>query len=562
MLPRHRWRVLVGLLATWGAIVWLRLAWVQVVDHQRWREAAVRQREATVEVEEPRGDIVSADGRLLAGSLERVSVYANPSRIPRHQWPEVAAKLAPIVGLPAAEILHRLQSRDRFFYLAKNLDPAVGEQVERLRTRGVGVLRGQRRVHPHGPLAAAVLGFVNGEGVGQAGLEKAYDRTLAGTPSVYRLLRDGKTVPTPLDLRLEQAGRPGLTLRLTLDSRVQAAVEEELMATLSAVGARGAAAVVLDPFTGAVLALASLPSYHPAAPAASLPENWRNRAVEDALEPGSSFKPIVVAAALTHGAIRPADLVDCSGGGVQVAGVFMRDHARYGLLSVREVIAKSSNVGAIRIAHRLAPEVLDATIRAFGFGAPSGIELPAEPRGLLAPPAAWSALSRAGLALGQEITVTPLQLARAYAVFANGGLLVDPKLVRETVNERGEVVAPAQGAAPRRVLPAELAAHVTAMLEAVVEEGTGTRAHLPGYRCAGKTGTAQKAVDGVLRSGKHVAWFAGFFPLPHPRAVIVVCVDEPRTTYWASEVAAPAFGRIAARLATILGIPSPQAVAL
>ncbi|MEP0774372.1 MAG: penicillin-binding protein 2 [Acidobacteriota bacterium] len=562
MLPASRLRLLVVLLAGWATIVWLRLGFVQLVSHREWAEIAARQREATIEVEEPRGEILSADGRILAGSLERVSVYANPARIPRERWEELAGKLSAIVGLEAEDILRRFAARDRFFFLAKNLDPAITEGVDRLRVRGLGVMRTQRRIHPHGPLAAAVLGFVNGEGVGQAGLEKAYDRTLAGTPSVYRLLRDGKSIPTPLDLRLEQPGRPGLSLQLTLDTRIQAAVEEELSATLASIGGRGASAVVMDPATGAVLALASLPSFHPDAPGASPPETWRNRAVEDASEPGSSFKPIIVAAALAGGGFRSTDLIDCSGGGVQVAGVFMRDHARYGMLSVREVIAFSSNAGSIRIAQRLSPALLDTTIRDLGFGAPTGIELPGETRGLLLPSERWSALSRAGLALGQELTASPLQLARAYAVFANGGYLVQPRLVRATLDESGAVVTPARVEAPRRVLPSEVAQQITAMLAAVVEEGTGKRARLASYSTAGKTGTAQKAVGGVLRSGRHVAWFAGFFPLPRPRAVIVVCIDEPRSTYWASEVAAPTFGRIAERLVTIMGLPPSEAVRL
>lgn len=562
MLPRRRWQALVAILAGCGALVWLRLGYVQVVQGKYWAEAATRQREATIEVEEPRGDIISDDGRILAGSLERVSVYANPARIPRERWHELAEKLSPIIGLAPAEILHRFTTRDRFFYLAKNLDPAIAGPVQRLKTSGVGVLRAQQRVHPHGPMAAAVVGFVNGNGVGQAGLEKALDRTLAGTPSKYRLLRDGKSVPTPLDLRLEQAGRTGLTVRLTLDTRVQAVVEEELGATVKDLGAHGAAAVVMDPFSGAVLALASLPSFHPDAPGASPPETWRNRAIEDALEPGSSFKPVIVAAALATGAVGPFDRIDCSGGGVQVAGVFMRDHAHYGWLSVGQVIALSSNAGSIRIAQRLSPASLSGTIRALGFGSPTGIELPGETRGLLHPPERWSALSPAGLALGQELTVSPLQLARAYAAFANGGYLVEPHLVRETVDETATVVTPARARAKHPVLSPQLAQHIAAMLEAVVEEGTGRHAKVPGYRTAGKTGTAQKAVDGVLRSGRHAAWFAGFFPLPQPRVVIVVCIDEPRTTYWASEAAAPAFGRIAARLVAILGIPPSQVIRL
>jgi cell division protein FtsI (penicillin-binding protein 3) len=562
MLPRTRMRVLAFALAVWAGVVWLRLAQVQVLQHASWEAAAARQRESTIEVEEPRGDIVTADGHILAGSLERAVVYANPSQIPRAHWAEVAKALAPIVGITPEAILQRFQQRDRFFYLARDLDPGVAAEVDKLRERGIGTLQEEKRVHPHGPLAAALLGFVNAEGVGQAGLEKAYERTLAGTPSVYRLLRDGKALPTPLDLKLDEPGRPGLSLRLTIDSRVQLAVEEELQRTIDHIGARDAAAVVMDPYTGELLALASLPSYNPDHPGDSPPATWRNRAVEDAIEPGSTFKPVVVSAALAAGILRPLDLVDCSGGGVEVAGVFIHDHASYGLLTVRQVIAQSSNAGAIRIAQRLQPGQLDGMIRAFGFGRPTGIELPAETGGLYSGPEHWSLLSPAGLALGQEITASPLQMAQAYSIIANGGLLVRPTLVRETMDQSGAVVTPNRPVPPHRVLPTEVAREVADMLEAVVQEGTGRTAEVAGFRAAGKTGTAQKAGAHGFSGGRHAAWFAGFLTLPRPRVVIVVCVDEPKATYWASDVAAPAFAGIAERLVGILGISPSEGVRL
>jgi len=273
-----------------------------------------------------------------------------------------------------------------------------------------------------------------------------------------------------------------------------------------------------------------------------------------ALEPGSTFKSFIVAAAIEHGIISPTQLIDCSGGGVQVAGFFMHDHAKYGVLSVRDLLTFSSNAGAIRIAQRLAPEQLDEFITRFGFGRSTGVELPGETRGVYYGPRRWSALSRAGLALGQEISVSPLQLAQAYAAFANGGLLVRPTIVRETRDQRGQVLTPYRPQAPVRVLSSELAHTMAELLTGVVEEGTGVAAHVPGYRVAGKTGTAQKPVDGSYRAGAHAPWFAGFLPLPDPRLVIVVCVDEPHTSFWASDVAAPTFGRIAARLIGLLDI--------
>jgi cell division protein FtsI/penicillin-binding protein 2 len=560
VLPRARFRLLVIALAAWLAVVLGRLVQVQVVQHERWQAEAARQQEKTIEVEEPRGDIVSRDGRVLASSLERVAVYVNPRLVPQEQRPEVARRLAPLVGVPVNAVAADLGQHDGFFYLARDLDPEVANGVAQLRQRGIGTLRMERRVYPHGTLAGSVVGFVDGEGIGQAGLESFYDRTLRGTPSLFRLLRDGKSLPTPLDLQLEKQGRAGISLVLTIDSRLQAAVEQELAATLDRFGGKGASAVVLDPQTGEVLALASMPSYAPERPGDASGGQRRDQAVEVALEPGSTFKSFIIAAAIEHGVISANQMIDCSGGGVQVAGFFIRDHMKFGTLSVRDLLTYSSNTGAIRVAQRLAPEQLDEFITRFGFGRSTGVELPGETRGVYRGPRSWSALSRAGLAIGQEITVSPLQLAQAYAVFANGGLLVRPTIVRETRDQSGRVLTPYRPEPPVRVLSAELARTMAELLTGVVEEGTGTSAHVPGYRVAGKTGTAQKPVDGSYKAGLHAPWFAGFLPLPDPRLVIVVCVDEPHTTYWAADVAAPTFGRIAARLVTLLGIaPVPGA---
>jgi cell division protein FtsI/penicillin-binding protein 2 len=556
MLNAFRLRWLTIALAAWAVAVAVRLVQVQLIEHRSWEAESAHQRERTVEVEEPRGDIVSRDGRLLAGSVERAAVYANPRQIPREQWTQIAAGLAPLVGRSRAEILADLAQHDGFFYLAKDLDPRVATAVSTLRQRGVGTLRTERRAYPHGSLAGATVGFVNSEGEGQAGLERFYDRTLRGTPSIYRVLRDGKrTSPTPLDLSLKTAGRPGQSLVLALDCRVQEVVEEELAHTLAETRAKGASAVVMNPTTGELLAIGSLPSYDPGQVGQARPEWLHNRVAEDALEPGSAFKPIVVAAALAAGVLDPNELVDCSGGGVQVANLFIHDHARYGLLPVREVLAKSSNAGAIRIASRLAASQLDAMIRQFGFGQPTHVELPAEARGIYRAPQYWSAVSQASLALGQEISVTALQMAQAYAVIANGGWRVRPSLVLETQDRSGNVVTPYRPQPATRVLSPRVASSLATLLEAVVEEGTGKPAEVPGYRVAGKTGTAQRAVGGSYAAGHHVAWFAGFLPMPRPSLVIVVCIDEPQSNYWATEVAAPAFGRIAARTVTLLGVP-------
>ncbi len=553
-LPRLRW--LTWALAVWAAVVWLRLAQVQALDHPAWREEADRQHETTIAVEEPRGAIQTRDGRLLAGSLERVAIYAIPRQIPRQVRPELAEKLAPLVHQSPAQVLRALAARETFFFLGKNLDAETALAVAKLDQRGVGVLRTEQRVYPHGALAGPLLGFVDAEGVGRAGLEAAYDRTLRGEPAAYRILKDGKKVsPTRLDLRLERAGRPGQSLVLTIDSRIQQVIEEELTRTIEEIGAEAASAVVMDARSGELLALASLPSYDPARAGETVPQQQRNHAVQDMIEPGSTFKPFIVCAAITHGVLHPWEMVDCSGGGLSVAGVFIKDHANYGVLSVRDMLAKSSNAGTMRVAMRMEPARLDHFIRSLGFGAATGSGLPGEVKGLYRGFERWSALSRPALGIGQEIAVTPLQLARAYAAIANGGLLVEPVLVLETRDAVGRTVAPFRPAAPTRVMPEAVAHTVMSFLEAVVDEGTGTRARVAGYRLAGKTGTAQKAAGGGYQAGRHAAWFAGYLQLPDPSLVVVVCVDEPKATFWATDVAAPAFGRIAARLVTLLGIP-------
>ncbi len=555
MLSPWRARLLHGALVLWTVLVVVRLAQVQLLQHDEWQAEATEQQGQIVEVQAPRGDILTRDGRVLAGSLERMTVCANPRRVPRAQWAAVARKLSPATGLSEREINARFASAAGFLYLAKDLDPEVERTVARLGLEGVWTERTERRLYPHGEFAGPVVGFVNGEERGQAGLEGFFESTLRGAPSRYHLVRDGKSVGTPLDLSLEREGRAGISLRTALDSRIQLVVEEELGRTMAEIGARGATAVVMDPWTGELLAVVSLPAYDPARPGQIPAELRRNRAAEDALEPGSTFKPVVVAAALAAGVLTPYELVDCSGGGVQVAGVFIRDHANYGLLPVRQVLAQSSNAGTIRIAHRMGPAQLDATIRALGFGQTTGVELPAEARGIYRTTDRWSALSRAGLALGQEISASALQIARAYAAIGNGGLLVRPRLVLETIDgSTGRVVTPYVPDPDRRVLPAEVARQVAGMLQAVVDEGTGKSARVEGYHAAGKTGTAQKAGVGGYGGGMHAAWFAGFLPREHPRVVIVVCVDQPEKTFWAADVAAPAFGRIATRLVTLLGM--------
>jgi cell division protein FtsI/penicillin-binding protein 2 len=390
--------------------------------------------------------------------------------------------------------------------------------------------------------------------VGRAGFEHSYDAVLAGEPEQYLSIHDA--IQRQVLLRRLHAGRAGSDLELTILARLQARTEAALAAGLSEHGALAGSAVVADVHSGAVLAIASLPSFDPAAPGESPPENWRLRAVQDAVEPGSTVKPMVAAAALAADIIDSGERFDCLDKGMRVAGHWVRDHVDPGRYTVDEVIVHSANVGIIKIAERLPDGVLWRAFDAFGFGHKTGVGFPAEARGLVPATDTWSRMSPTGFALGQELTASPLQIAMAYAAIANGGWLPQAHLLPPSKNG-------ATAHSPRvRVLDEALAARMRSMLEDVVLDGTGAGARIPGFRVAGKTGTAQRAVDGTFDDEHHIAWFAGFFPMPEPRVVIVVSIEDPKVAdFWASTVAAPVFADIAAAAAAILDLPPSEPVA-
>jgi cell division protein FtsI/penicillin-binding protein 2 len=321
--------------------------------------------------------------------------------------------------------------------------------------------------------------------------------------------------------------------------------------------ARGASAVVADARTGRILALASLPSFDPSQPGAVAPENWRLRPVQDAFEPGSTIKPVVVAAALSSNVVRAGERFDCTNRGTRVAGHWIRDHAEPGFYTLDEVVVFSANVGIIEVAERVPEDRLWKAFDAFGFGRRPGIGFPAEASGLLPTTRTWSKMSRAGFALGQELTVSPLQMAMAYAAIANGGWLPQPQLV---ISDADEKPGTTQLTRPR-VLDEDLARRLREMLEGVVRDGTGDLGRVAGFRSAGKTGTAQRAVDGTFDDEHHISWFAGFLSMPDPQIVVVVAIEDPsKDDFWASTVAAPIFAEIAEASATLLDLSPTEPV--
>jgi len=548
---RRLW-VVVLMLLVGGFTVIGRAVQVTVIEGDEWRDRAQRQHQQVIDVPGPRGTIRSADGYVLATSLERVAIQVDTRLLAD---PALFARaVAPILDIEADDLIERLVDGPRTVWVAKQVLVETGEAIRELEPTAVVMVPDFARAYPLASVAAPVVGFVGREElrtVGRAGLEHLYDDALAGAPQTYLAVNDA--IQRKVRLERLESGRAGFDLELAIHARLQAVCETELQRALDEFRADAASAVVLDPSTGAVLALGSLPSFDPSNPGRVPSEQWRLRPVQDAIEPGSTVKPMVAAAALAAGTIESGERFDCLGRGTRLAGFWIRDHAAPGRYTIDEVVAFSANTGIIEIAERIPQDHLYRTFTAFGFGTRSEISFPAEARGIVPEVRTWSRLSRAGFALGQELTVTPLQVALAYAAIANGGWLPEPCLVTRAAAEEWSL--PPRRPRRARVLDTALADRLTSMLEAVVDEGTGSAAQIPGYRVAGKTGTAQRAVSGGFDDENHVAWFAGFFPLPDPKLVIVVALENPRVDFWGSTTAAPVFARIAEAAAGHLDLP-------
>jgi cell division protein FtsI/penicillin-binding protein 2 len=550
---RNRVLLIAALGLLWVGAISARLYQLQVLRYEHYQTKARRQQQTVVELDPPRGTIYDARGRELAVSVEVESAWADPADL---DDPAATARaLAPVLGTDAGSLARRLARDGNFVWLARKLDPRVSRAIRRLNLRGIHFLPESKRCYPMGELAAQILGYVGTDNQGLAGLELLYDREVAGRPGRRTLLRDARrgTVIAPGLASAEP--EPGRDLYLTLDSTIQHIAERELARAVVEHRAKSASMVLLDPASGAVLAMASYPPFDPNRYAEYAPPLWRNRAIMDAYEPGSTFKVVTAAAALGAGLVRPEDVFDCEMGGITLLGIRIRDHKPYGRLSFADVIAKSSNVGMIKTALLLGDERLYRTIRSLGFGRPTGIDLPGESGGILAPVGAWRPLTKAYISFGQGISVTPLQLARAVAAVADEGRLVTPYVVA-AIGSGGSIERrhPDPTAAPQPIAP-QTAEILKGLLERVVTVGTGRSAAIAGYPVAGKTGTAQKAGIGGYGHRSYVPSFVGFAPADHPAIVGVVTIDEPQGfAYYGAQVAAPVFGAVVREVMLYLGI--------
>jgi cell division protein FtsI (penicillin-binding protein 3) len=559
-----RWERLVRLrlmlvalsLCLWALIVLSRLVQLQVFGREAFARQAARQSERTINLDPRRGPILDRAGRPLAVSVDADSIYAVPQEV--DDAPRTAAALARALGLDATgrkELVATLQKNRAFVWVRRKVDPVTAAAVRDLQLPGIGFLTENRRYYPKRELGAQVLGWVGVDNTGMSGVEYAYDDLIRGRAAKVTVHIDARRRPVG---HTEKPSTDGHTIVLTIDESLQFMAERELERSVAATGAAAGTVLVLDPRTGEVLAMANRPGFNPNRFAAYSSSRWRNRAVSDAFEPGSVFKVVTAAAALQERVVDPDEVIDCGRGSIEVAGTVINDHAVFDQLSFRDVMARSSDVGVVRVAQRLGRESFHRYVREFGFGAPTGIDLPGESGGLLRPTARWSALSLPSMSFGQEVGVTALQMASALAAVANGGYVMRPYVVRRVEDASGRVVRSTQPVALRRVLEPATVDVLTNVLRGVVEHGTGRNAAITGYAVAGKTGTAQK-VDGSGRYSMidHVASFVGFVPAQRPALVVLASLDTPRgPRNQGGDVAAPLFARVAEHALRQLGIPA------
>ncbi len=553
VLRGRRLRLFALGLVVWAVLVVGRLAQLQLVQGGKYRARAQRQQERRIEVSGRRGSILDREGRALAVSVEVPSIYAVPDDV--ENAPATASALASLLRLPRERILERLTQAKGFVWIARKVEPPVAEQIRALKFPGVHLVAESKRFYPKGPLAASVLGYVGLDDSGLAGLEYSYERTIRGRPGEIIALTDARQSTYG---EAETAGRPaqeGAALTVSLDSGIQFAAERELESALHEFDAKSGSVVLLDPWSGEILAMASAPSFDSNQYGRFPAENRRNRAIADAYEPGSTFKIVTGATALDRGAVRLDEIIDTGHGVIHIGRVTIREdkHHNYGALTLSGVIERSSNIGIIHVGLRLGPRRLFEGASAFGIGRPTGVDLPGEATGIFRPLSRWSSLSNASISMGQEVALTALQLARVAAVVANGGLLVQPRLVTAIRRPDGRVERPA-APEPVRVISEATARSLKSILAGVVERGTGTTAAIPGFSVAGKTGTAQKAGPGGYQVGRYVPNFVGFVPVENPRVVAVVVVEEPRGKYYARDVAAPLFARVVSQALDILRV--------
>ncbi|MFH1779341.1 MAG: penicillin-binding transpeptidase domain-containing protein [Candidatus Omnitrophota bacterium] len=531
----------------------IRVAYLQLALAHNLSGLAKKQHTAIIELQPKRGTIYDRNRRPLVVSLNLDSVYANAREVKEKR--ETARLLSPVLNVSESFLLERLSRDKGFVWLKRKLTPAESARLKALSIKGIEFVKEPKRFYPNGSLASHLIGYADIDNKGLEGLELLYEEYLKGSPGYRATFRDAKRRPIASFEYEYFPSVDGLDLVLTVDEIIQHIAEREIDRAMKDAHPKGACIIVMDPKTGDILALSNRPTYDINSFEKVSPESKRNRVVTDMFEPGSVFKIVTAAAAIEKKVVGLNDKFFCENGEYKIAGHILHDHKPHGWLTFRQVIEKSSNIGTVKVAQILGPSELYRFVKAFGFGELTDIDLPGEVRGFIRPTSLWSKLSIGAIPMGQEVTVTPIQLACAISAIANGGGLVKPHIVKAVQDKHGEIIKSFEPTVLRRVLSEETAAIMRDILSGVVSEGTGRLAEVEGYKVAGKTGTSQKVEpDGTYSHSKFVASFIGFAPVDDPKIAVVVMLDEPRPFYYGGVVAAPVFKRVAQNVLRYLEI--------
>ncbi len=553
--PRTRLLIVAGLIAIWTGAALGRLAYLQLFRYSEYYSRAQHQQRLIVEVGARRAEIFDRNLNALAMSVPMDSCFAVPSEIAD---PDMVARLiGKVLDVSPDEIATRLAGSHSFVWIARKLPPEKAERIAAMNLRGIYFQREGGRFYPKRELAAHVLGYVDIDEKGLGGVEYSLDDNIRSKPGKMLILTDAHRRWYD---STDKAPDLGTSVVLTLDEKIQYIAEKELAQAIHDTQAKSGTVIVENPNTGELLAVANWPTFNPNAAKDTNPESRMDRAASALYEPGSVFKIVTLSAAIDQGITNADELIDCQMGSIYIAGHRIRDHKAFGLLTVSQVLSNSSDVGAIKVGLRLGGPKFYDYIRSFGFGQPTGVDLPGESRGMLRRLENWTPVSVGSVSMGQEIGVTPLQMITAMSAMANGGLIVRPHVVRAL--RRGTKMAEPPQPQPRRVIRATTAATMRRMLEGVVLNGTGKRARLVGYTSAGKTGTAQKfdITTGHYSPHQLIASYVGFAPINTPAVTILVQLDSPVGMHEGGQVAAPAFKRVAQQVLAYLDVPHDLAV--
>jgi len=525
--PRRRATFVALGLVAWMVIVGARLAQLQISQHDELSARAKNQQLGAVETSPTRGLLLDRQGRELARSVDTESFFADPREIENVN--DTARKIGSVTGQNKDELIAKLrEAKDgnkKFIWLIRRIDLQTAMKLDAMSLDGVYSRKEPKRYYPNDSLAAHVLGFVGTDEIGLGGVEQYYNEKIRGESGKVFFETDARRRAFE---SYEVQPHPGQTVVLTIDQTIQYRTEQALFAAVQNAHAKSGTAIVMDPHTGEILALANAPAFDPNQPAKEAAEVRANWALQNIYEPGSTFKVVTYSAALEQGLVSPDDKINCQMGQITVAGRLIHDHRPFGVLTVSDALAQSSNVGAIKLGLLIGNESMYGFAKRLGFGSRTGIDLPGESGGILRPLSRWQPSSIGSIAIGQEVGVTPLQMATAYSVIANGGSWVKPHVVREMRSPDGTVLFQAKTES-RPVLKTDTVEKLRGMMEGVTLHGTARKAQVEGYTAAGKTGTAQK-IDPkthTYSTTKYIGSFVGFAPVSNPAVVIIVVIDEP-----------------------------------